>query len=287
VEIKRGNHRRYLTLSKGKSQISICVHVPERPTETVSAAAFFLHSLHGCKLGPNDMFPYVADRLSAAGIYCIRFDYVGNGESTWQEDNHIESKADDAVFVIKHICREFGINHISLVSISNSASLAFYLDDTAKKIGSMIFLSPIFIHTKSLHEPGSALYTRLMEYGRKLCHKETYIKFVRGEIDLKAIFTVLRKTRRPSNASMEIGIDRSRLLKATKYIASIPSILVIGSRDPHCKKNLMHYKSFIRKNGFNWDTKVLDGAGHNYTSPADRDRVVGMIYEHICKIVKK
>ena len=283
MEMDQGGYRRYLTLPKGNSKISLCVHVPGLQTEKVSTAAFFLHSLHGCKLGPNDLFPAIADQISSRGIYSVRFDYVGNGESTWKEHADIKSKAEDTAFVINYICREFGINRISLVSISSSASLAFYLKDVVTKIDNMVFLSPMFTHAEALNKPGSAIFTRLLEYGRKLFHKNTYMKLIHGEIDLKAISTVLQRKRRPSNATPETTFDRSELLKATKHVASIPSMLVIGSRDPHCNKNMALYKSFIEKNGFNWETKVLAGAGHNYTSIADRDKVVGLIYQRISK----
>lgn len=265
---------------KGDMQISICVNIPQDSCK--NKGVFFLHSFNGCKLGPGDMFPYIADQLSFLGVYGIRFDCVGNGESDWHENVGIESRADDVAFVIKYVCKEYGISYISLVTISNSASLVFYLNELSEKIDSIIFLSPIFMHVKIFRKLGSTLYSRLIEYVQKFLCKGTYVKIIHGEIDLKSVFMVLRESVYPSNNVVRPVVDKSKLLKA---IRCIHSVLVIGSHDPHCKKNLAYYRSFAKENKLNWDMNIIQGASHNFISLVDRKKIVDIILKHICTAV--
>ena len=49
------------------------------------------------------------------------------------------------------------------------------------------------------------------------------------------------------NRTSESAIDSSKKSNTIKNLVPIPAMLIVGDLDPHCRDNLVNYKSYIEK----------------------------------------
>lgn len=268
--------REYRSIAQGDGQIAVCLHLPAAPRAVdVPAAVLFLHSLGGCKLGPGNVFPLLADHLARNGFLCIRFDYLGNGESSGSASEDLGPKAGDAERVVQVLHSEHRFEDLYIVTISYSASLTFFLGRIRHLVKGIAFLSPVFPHVTGEKRRTPHFMATVLEYASKLLLWRTYARLLKGDIDLGAVVDVLRR-----KMPWRLSPRRSPGPRGAARFCGpcrCPAVILVGDKDPHCQRAMGVTTAIIEKDSLLWQVRVLKGMNHNIVSSASKVQVTGEV----------
>lgn len=273
--------RKYFDAQFGNITIAACYHMPTNFNKK-DIGVLFLHSFDGCKLGPNCLFSSLADRLTRQGYTCLRFDYRGDGESSMHSVLTTKSITEDTELVVNTFINKTGINKIYVISMCYGSVVFFNMLDKQKHnfIGSALLSAEIIKRNNGKRIKRTNVF---WAYIHKLKDKETYIKLIKLQIDLKSIFYVLKRKNgkivsdEPKTLN-NIPIVNDKVLATSN---NIPVLFLYGDQDIYYKNGFSFYQKVHKEFNMNWKYSVLSGGDHNFSSKRGQDFIYKSITAHL------
>jgi dienelactone hydrolase len=251
-----------------------------QPVARKNIAAVFLHGWAGHRPGPHDMLAKLARCMSSNGYDCFRFDFRGKGYSQGdrrQTDNR--SMLEDLNAVLQYVNRSLTCPAIVLVGICSGAKLALYYARNGNFPTTHVveMSSPVLRqHEAESKLAASQTKNTMNEYFRKIFHRETWRKFVGGEIHFSAIgrnlfkpLHKLLKIKKKIPVSGERTVNRLRQSSEKPFGKFQGQLLLIhGEKDPETKLALQQIQDMLRQHNISSDTYVVKNANHSFYSSA-------------------
>jgi exosortase A-associated hydrolase 2 len=118
------------------------LHEPAEPSNLPSFV--FCHPLAEEKLWTYRILVVYARRLAALGHAVLRFDYMGNGDSTGRfSDSSLETELADVHAAIREVRHRVGQTQVGLLGLRLGATVAALAAEQASSIGPLILWAPI------------------------------------------------------------------------------------------------------------------------------------------------
>jgi len=104
----------------------------------------FCHPFAEEKLIAHRVMVNLARRLTGEGIYCLRFDYMGHGDSDADfEDSTIETRLSDIHCAVEYLKNRYQVERIGLLGVRLGATLAALVCGSIPVINALVLISPI------------------------------------------------------------------------------------------------------------------------------------------------
>jgi dipeptidyl aminopeptidase/acylaminoacyl peptidase len=120
-----------IVFKRDSLQLVGILHLPfERKTNKKFPAVIFCHGFSGNKSEAHFIFTRLARALSNSGIVCLRFDFMGSGDSYGNfEDMTLETEMKDALSAFNYLTKKpyVDIKRVGVIGLSMGAIPASYL----------------------------------------------------------------------------------------------------------------------------------------------------------------
>jgi alpha/beta superfamily hydrolase len=112
----------------------------------------FCHPFAEEKLISHRIFVNAARQFAKKGIYCLRYDFMGHGDSEGNfEDSSINTRLDDLKCAVNFLKVNYDINSIGVFGVRLGASIAF-LHSSKNTLDYLIVVSPVLDGNKYIEE---------------------------------------------------------------------------------------------------------------------------------------
>jgi pimeloyl-ACP methyl ester carboxylesterase len=220
----------------------------------------------------------------------MRFDLGGRGES---RGNGLEARlatmAADLESAVEALRRNASVDGVILFGMCSGGNVAIGALPRIQGVQGLVMLSvyPFSDGDAFGRDVNRTLHFAAV-YWRKLYRGETWKRFLRGDVDLGAVFNVLfghfRKRRSksaeptpstaPGATSQAVGDPsregRKQVDPPKKHLqnlrSDLPGLLVYGTADPDASASMAYYGGYARENGIPLRIVQVEGATHNFAS---------------------
>ncbi len=136
---------RPVTFSRDGKQIVGMLHVPER-TSPKHPAVLLLHGFTGNKIESHRLYVKLARRLAEAGFICLRFDFIGSGDSHGDFENMtILTELEDAKVAYQYLTQlpEVDTDRVGVLGLSMGGCVAALFAGETESIKSLVLWSAV------------------------------------------------------------------------------------------------------------------------------------------------
>jgi len=151
---------------------------PPPPYTLQGVGIVFCHPFAEEKLISHRVMVNLARRLTKEGIYCLRFDEMGHGDSDGNfENSTIETRLSDIRCAVDYLRKRTGVKKIGLLGMRFGGTLAALTCVNVSDIDCLILISPI-VDGKSYIEQclRSNLTTQMATYKRIIKDREQLVR---------------------------------------------------------------------------------------------------------------
>jgi len=258
-------------------------------------------------VGPNRLYVLLARSLSLAGFRCFRVDLPGLGDSVLDDpecenDVYPPTASAEIALTLNTLATEYGSEPFILMGLCSGAHTAFHagLDLAGHRVAECALINPLTFYYKrgmSLRQPTYKHHTRWQDYMTSIRSPARWLKLMRGESDVRSIFSSvvtqaririaakMRSWRRrwiPADATMttvdDLETDLPRLLVSGRKLTFVFSrmdpgyaLLTTGGGDT-IKKLIREKRIAIR---------FIEGADHTFSARFPRCELIGTIVQHL------
>ena len=224
----------------------------------------FLHGWSGCRLGPHRMFVKTARRLCAAGFQCLRFDFVGRGDSEGDlEDATIASMAADARCAMDYLKETLGCTRFILLGICSGGKVAISCASDDDRVKQLVLWSaePMGKLAEGARQARKTVSV-VREYAAKLLDPGTWRKILAGQVNT----SLVRKA--VANAEQATpGERKAESVALGRFVSYRGTVLLIyGSNDPETCLASRGYEDLCRNAGIPHESHRIEGANHSFYS---------------------
>ncbi|WP_326524151.1 hydrolase 1, exosortase A system-associated [Sphingomonas sp.] len=201
----------------------------------------------------------LAQALSAEGVPVLRYDRRGIGDSTG-ENAGFEASAEDIAAAAGAFRREAGVTRI--VGFGNcDAATALTLFHARAGIDALVLSNPWTGGGDDALPQAAAIRAR---YAERLRDPGEWLRLLRGGIDLRKLFSGLRKAAQSGREDGDL-VDRMALSLAA---SAVPTTILLAARD----NTAIAFRDAWAKSPNRTDaaTFSLDSASHSYAGAADK-----------------
>ncbi len=133
--IRNKNYKIFCVLHKAESY---------KHSQNNNLGIVFCHPFADEKLNSHRILVCLARKLASRGISCLRFDYMGHGDSEGGfEDATVKTRLSDIQCAVKYFKKKTGIEKVGLLGVRFGATLAALLCKSDSDINPLILISPI------------------------------------------------------------------------------------------------------------------------------------------------
>lgn len=251
-------------------------------------------------IGPNRLYVTLARRWAALGHVVLRMDLAGLGDSaahSGEPANVIYARRalEDVREGIEYLKREWGATEVHALGICSGAYHAFKAAVARQPLAGVILINPLTFFWKesvSLEFPEYRVAADIMRYRTKLFSPSSWLRLLRGRVNLWAMSQVLG--RRAFGVTAEWSHALARLLRipiSEDLAAELRRVIAAGvelkfifaARDPGVELLRTKGGSQARKLCERGAMKVetVAGADHTFTDRAAREQLIGLLAERL------
>ena len=227
------------------------------------------------------MFVEMARILAEDGVFSLRFDFRGRGESDGKTpDASIQSMVSDACVASECLRAETGVKSVVLLGICSGGKVALSAAGQIADAAGLVLWScePLGdLRTADVRLRKSA--SALAIYARKLCRVETWRKLLTGRVNVGKVREAVLTSERPDD---DERVWESEALKRFGQFRG-KALFVYGTRDPEAAPVDSRYREFCRTHGIVSSHHAVDGANHSFYSLDWADEVYRVTREWVNK----
>ena len=274
------------------------------------------HGWSGFRSGPSGILTAFAREFAVLGYVSLRFDYRGRGESEGEGlQATLTTMADDLVAAAAFLKRSEHLDRPAFCGLCSGGNVVI---GTLKRLPTASRLLLLSVYPFSDGDAFGRDVHRTLHYlhlyWKKLLRPDTWSRLVRGDVSLRNVAKVIfghflnrganrrreRDDAKPSAPAPSAAAPQlPQAVKAAKvesrsqegreapkkHLANLrpdlPGIIVYGSADPDAPAAGKYYGDYIREHHLPIDLATIDGANHNFTSPAWRRQALDLLKAHL------
>ena len=250
------------------------LHTPDGLGKGNGIGVIFLHGWSGSRLGPHRMFVKAARRLCSAGCHCLRFDFLGRGDSDGAtSEASIQSMISDAVLSAHFLRQQDGISELVILGICSGAKVAIGAAARCKEIDKLVLWSAEPMgNLKSKERATRKSGANLRKYWRKLSRPETWRKLLKGRVHMGLVGKALWCHETSSHNEVE---QETRIMDQFRKFSG-PILYIYGTNDPETAAAAKGYEQFCRESGITGTFHTIEGANHSFYSLQWEQEVVDL-----------
>ena len=262
-----------------------------QPIVRKNIAVVFLHGWAGHRPGPHDMLVKLARCISPNGYDCFRFDFRGKGYSQGdRRQTNNKSMLEDLNAILQYINNVLSAPAIVLIGICSGAKLALYYARNGNiSITHVIEMSSPVLrsHEAESKLAASRVKNTTKEYLKKIFYRETWRKFVSGEIHFSSIGrNIFRPLYRLLKIEKKVSFSRKKGVSASNRIEKRPFgmfegqlLLIHGEKDPETKFALRQIHEMLQRHDVSSDTYIVKNANHSFYSSIWKKDIIQTIID--------
>lgn len=290
--LEEGGTERAVEFGAPGRRLRGCLVQAAQPSGTGVVA---VHGWSGTRSGPNRILVHLTRALARGGACCLRFDLGGRGDSEGSGiEANLSTMADDLVEAVRFLRDKTEVERLLLLGICSGGNVVVGALPRLGPVRGLLLLSVYpFSDGDSFGRDVNRTLHFLGVYWRKLRQAETWRRFTRGEVSLRAVAGVLfghytkrRQSQRGNGAitpaaspggtasgvTSAAAANEGRFATAPprthlrKLLCRVPALMVYGTRDPDAGAAEQYFADFAGEHDLPVSVTHVEGAGHNFGS---------------------
>jgi len=235
-----------------------------------------VHGWGGYRTGPHRIFVNTSAALAERCIASLRFDLRGRGASL--ESNRktdLDGMIDDALAAVAFMRGHPGIERVFLLGICSGGNVTLGAASLDKSLdGIILWSTPLFAPFKTKSQAAQRRNLLLAEYARKLFRSETYLKLIKGKLNLRLIRRIIfGKEQQPASGGRNPKDSRRDIMSDLDGFTG-PALFIYGSLDDDAIGAPEFYREWCGEHGVPAVFHTVQGANHSYYSVAWEREVI-------------
>ncbi|MDQ2730877.1 MAG: alpha/beta fold hydrolase [Armatimonadota bacterium] len=257
----------------------------------------------GTRVGPHGILVAMARELASAGLYALRFDYRGRGDSGGSQSTaHIGTMVEDAQEAARFLREHTGVQQVLLLGVCAGAMVAMAASPLVDGLAGLALWSPPPFHPDDPQNPynpegtpdgfGAATcpdppdppvqsparpkrsgrkLSLLKQYWNKLFDPRTWAKLAQGQLQPKTILRLLSgkgvQKAAPSTRTDGNWAGRKpdeRLYEIAVARLTVPALFVYGTNDPEMEEAVAYYRRLRATCADRTEYIEVSGANHSF-----------------------
>lgn len=235
-----------------------------------------LHGWGGQRVGPQGLLVRISRRLAEAGVNSFRFDFRGRGDSTGQPSaTTLDDMINDALAAMDFLGRAHGARTFRLMGICSGGNVAIGAASLQPESVDRIVAGSLlpFMEQKKASSRGRHVARLLGQYAKKALRPGTWVRLIRGEVNVKESGRML--VANPEGDAAERERKRSHRDILADFAAYRGSLhLLYGTQDPDYPSSFAAYEAYCREHHIPLEVYLVEGSNHNFYSVAWSAEVV-------------
>ncbi|MBC7288677.1 MAG: alpha/beta fold hydrolase [Armatimonadetes bacterium] len=247
-----------------------------RPRVPSAAGIVFLHGWPGYRVGTHRMILCAAREAAARGMFALRFDFRGRGDSDGPtHEVNLVTMISDARRAAEELIARTGVRRIAFVGDCSGCEVAIGAAPAVPQlVATALWSAPIIGGQRQAAEAAKrrAIWAA---YARKLFSAQSWGKLLRGAVRWDMIW---RAIARGGKGKGEEGTEADRQVD---WIGSFSSfrgerLFIYGSADPVTEACVSFYRNLCDRCGCRFNLYMVDGANHAFYSAAWHTEVISV-----------
>lgn len=249
------------------------------------------------RVGPNRLYVKMARAWAEQGYSALRFDLAGIGDSSssvgYARSRLYSKESTVDVQAAIDCLSQRGCKRFIVMGLCSGAYVAFQTALTEPRVSGQILMNPRRLEWKEGETLQSAMqvsYKSTYFYKKALMDGRTYIRILRGRVDLRGIASrmiVLLKARWKralSNIFQRVPADDD-VLSNVKLLCSrgTDTLMIIGAEDDGRDYLEFHLGRQGKKIGKDprFKMAIVDGSDHTFSNANSQDVVITLVQQHL------
>lgn len=157
------------------------MHTPDNDDSPLSSKGIglvFCHPFAEEKLISHRPWVTLARRLATEGVTCLRFDYMGHGDSSGNfEDSNVETRLSDILCAVGFLGEQTGLSRIGIIGLRFGATLAALVSLRDTVVDFLVMIAPVVDGKPYIEQClRSNLTTQVTTYGKVTKDRKQLVK---------------------------------------------------------------------------------------------------------------
>lgn len=272
-------------LGKSRSLVGIITapdklfHARQRP------AVLLLNAGLVHRVGPHNLYVYLARRLAEKGYLVVRFDFSGLGDSPVRHDKipYVETRVLETREVMDSIAQQKGIEQFCLMGLSSGAVASFQTSLQDSRVAGAVLLNAHGFDQSGEWSNHVDKLSTMRIYKANLFKLESWVKVISGKTDYRRLQQALwYRLKRSFTGSARITHVASHLVDDLKLFlhSNVRTLLLFSIKD----RSIENFDSIL---GEGW-RKELDStvtlveipeANHTFAGALHQEQVLDVVEE--------
>ncbi|MDB4988332.1 MAG: hypothetical protein JWN04_3510 [Myxococcaceae bacterium] len=291
-----GEHRLFGILSEPAASLSI-----DDPRSELAILMLNVGTNH--RVGPNRLYVKMARRWASQGYRAFRFDLAGIGDSgsaAGFSATRLYDKASVSDVQLAMDCLGArGCKRFIVIGLCSGAYVAFQTVLADERVVGQVLMNPrrlVWKEGDTLQSAMAKSYKSTQFYSQQLLQPETYVRLLRGDIDVRGIAGRMRvlaevRAQRLRDRLMRRPPAEDDVLAHLKRAAArgTDSLFIVGAEDDgldylelHLGAKGRHMRAFP-----NFKMSFIQGSDHTFSRAESQDAVIRTVLDHLDKLFKR
>jgi uncharacterized protein len=238
----------------------------EGPADATGApGVLLLPGWGGVRTGPHGILRSAAERLAGEGYLCLRFDFLGRGDSDGAVSDHdLSSQIEDAKVAAGYLREVRGCPRLALIGICSGGEVAVgSLYDGLRADAVALWSSPVFSADATFGRRAKKSASYLTSYIVKALRPSTWAKLFAGRVR----FGIIKRVLLGGSTHQKKEGERAEI-KAGETLAGGADhcLLLYGTADPIAEEAIERYTGLFERSGADVTLRRIEGANHGFYS---------------------
>ena len=256
-----------------------------RPAAASQAGVVFLHGWPGYRIGTHRMILYAAREAAARGLFALRFDFRGRGDSDGPtHEVNLVTMIADARRAADELVRRTSVQRLAFVGDCSGCEVAIGAAPEVPGLVAMALWSAPIIGGQRQAADAAKRRAIWAAYVRKLFSLQSWAKLVRGAVRWDMVW---RAITRGGKGSGEEGAEADKQIDWDGAFAAFSGerLFIYGSADPVTEPCVQFYRELSSKCGRAFNLHLVQGANHAFYSAVWQDEVISVTLDWLAPLL--
>ena len=274
-------------LGASRSLVGIIAHPDEESSRNDRIAVVILNAGLVHRVGPHRISVKLARRLAIQGVYVLRLDFSGIGDSPAQADTtpFARRSVEEIRQAMDALTLKLGVDQFVLMGLCSGADIAFHAAGCDRRVVGVVAINGVLV--KQTQIPGLAKRledsVRRRYYRRRILDPSSWHRFVTGKSNVRGMAETLANRLRPgklSGKALENHIDVwASMTSLLERRVNIQLIYSEGSKALDGYRLILEPHLATRAQVHNPSVHIMNGVDHVFTLLSSQETLIRVILQ--------